>query len=71
MKKISLPLGRGAKEILVRNVPSISCPHCGESFFTAKTLHELDRIKRDPDKLAEERKIAVVEFPDGGEGRTG
>jgi hypothetical protein len=22
-----------------------SCPHCGESYFTAQTMHEIERIK--------------------------
>ena len=25
-----------------------SCPHCGESYFTAQTMHELERIKALP-----------------------
>ena len=71
MVKISRTYGRGVKEFLVRNIPTISCPHCGDSFLTAKTLHELERIKTNPGKLAEKRKIAVVEFPGEGERRTG
>ena len=71
MRKISRTYGRGAKEFLVRNIPTLRCPHCGESFLTAATLHELERIKTHPGKLAEKRKIAVVEFPGGPERRTG
>ena len=71
VRKISRAYGTGAKEFLVRNIPTINCPHCGESFLTAETLHELERIKTHPGKLAEKRKIAVVEFPGGGDRRIG
>ena len=30
---------------LAINIPVIKCSHCGESYLTAKTLHEIERIK--------------------------
>jgi YgiT-type zinc finger domain-containing protein len=63
VRKISRTYGRGAKEFLVRNIPTISCPHCGESFLTAATLHELERIKADPERVVAMRRITVVDFP--------
>jgi YgiT-type zinc finger domain-containing protein len=38
--------GKGLDLLVIENVPVISCPHCGESYLTAKTLHELENIKR-------------------------
>lgn len=39
-------LGKGADLLVVENVPLVHCPICGESYFTAKTLHELEEIRR-------------------------
>ncbi|PVE33230.1 hypothetical protein DC030_15145 [Enterococcus faecalis] len=37
--------GKGEGLPVIENVPVISCPHCGESYLTAETLHEIERVK--------------------------
>jgi len=54
--------GKGERLLVVANVPVVSCPSCGESYLTADTLHELERIKLHRDSLAARRPIAVAEF---------
>ena len=54
--------GKGATLFVIENVPLVSCPHCGESYLTAETLHEIERIKVHRRALAEERCIAVAAF---------
>ena len=39
---------------------SHECPHCGESYLTAETLHELERIKLHRRSVAELREIALL-----------
>jgi hypothetical protein len=39
-----------------------SCAKCGESYFTAKTMHEIERIKALRKSLAVKRSVAVVAF---------
>lgn len=39
-----------------------SCPHCGESYFTAQTMHEIERIKTLRKSVAVSRQVAVAEF---------
>jgi YgiT-type zinc finger domain-containing protein len=63
VRRVTRSYGRGVGEFLIRNIPTISCPHCGETYLTARTLHELERIKTDHKNLTVERRIAVVEFP--------
>jgi hypothetical protein len=48
--------------LVIENVPVISCPHCGESYLTARTLHELERIKHQRRQVAITRPVAVAEF---------
>ena len=37
--------GKGATLLVIEDVPVIVCSHCGESYLTAETLHEIERIK--------------------------
>ena len=37
--------GKGANLLVIEDVPVVVCPHCGESYLTAETLHEIERIK--------------------------
>ena len=55
--------GKGAKLLVVENVPIVSCPKCGESYITAETLHELERIKTHRRSLAKMRKVPIASFP--------
>jgi YgiT-type zinc finger domain-containing protein len=54
--------GQGADLLVIENVPVISCPHCGESYLTAETLHEIERIKQDRKSVAITRPVAVASF---------
>jgi hypothetical protein len=46
----------------VENVPAIVCPHCGETYLTADTLLELERIKLHRRTFARSRNVAVASF---------
>ena len=61
-RKVSRTYGKGKNLLVIENIPVISCPHCGESYFTADTLHEVERIKLHRKSLAVERPVEVVEF---------
>lgn len=62
IRYVSRSYGKGDDLLVIENVPVLSCPHCGESYLTAETLHEIERIKRDRRSLAVERKVAVATF---------
>jgi YgiT-type zinc finger domain-containing protein len=59
---VSKSYGRGQTLFVIENVPVVSCPHCGESYLTAETLHEIERIKLHRKSLAEERPVPVAVF---------
>jgi len=61
-RRVTRSYGRGGNLLVIERVPVITCPHCGESYLTAVTLHELDRIKRDRKELAATRSVAVANF---------
>jgi len=61
-RRVSRSYGKGDKLLLIENVPAVSCPHCGESYFTSETLHEIERIKLHRRNFATKRQVAVANF---------
>ena len=62
VRRVARSYGKGARLFVIENVPVVSCPHCGESYLTAETLHEIERIKLHRKAFARERCIAVATF---------
>jgi YgiT-type zinc finger domain-containing protein len=62
LRHVARTYGSGKELLVIENVPVIDCPHCGESYFTAQTLHELERIKLHREVLAVERPVNVASF---------
>lgn len=54
--------GKGANLLVIEKVPVVVCPDCGESYLTAETLHELERIKLHRRALAKPRSVSVASF---------
>jgi len=61
-RRVSRSYGKGASLFVIENVPVVSCPHCGESYLTAETLHEIERIRLHRKTFARERCIGVATF---------
>ena len=62
LRKVTESHGKGKDLLVIESIPMISCPHCGESYFTAETLHEIERIKLHRRSFATERPVEVAEF---------
>lgn len=62
LRHITRSYGQGQNLLVIENVPIVSCPHCGESYLTAETLHEIERIKLHRQSFAVERPVAVAAF---------
>ena len=62
IRHVSRSYGRGENLLVIENVPVISCPHCGESYLTAETLHEIERIKLHRQSFAKNRTVPVAIF---------
>ena len=62
VRRLTRSAGKGRTAFLIERVPVISCPHCGESYLTAETLHEIERIKLHRRQLVEERVVSVARF---------
>ena len=62
IRRVTRSYGKGEGLLVIENVPVVSCPHCGESYLTAETLHEIERIKLPRRTFAVERPVAVADF---------
>ena len=62
LRHVTRSYGKGARLLVIENVPLVSCPRCGESYMTAATLHEIERIKRQRIRSAPKRPVAVAVF---------
>jgi YgiT-type zinc finger domain-containing protein len=54
--------GRGRSVFLIEAVPVVRCPSCGESYLTAETLKEIERIRRHWRRLSVDKKVPVARF---------
>ncbi|MBV5347249.1 type II toxin-antitoxin system MqsA family antitoxin [Lamprocystis purpurea] len=41
IRRVARSYGNGDHLLVIENVPVVSCPHCGESYMTADTMHRL------------------------------
>jgi YgiT-type zinc finger domain-containing protein len=61
-RRLTKTFGRGASILVVENVPVVVCPNCGESYMTAETLYEIERLTLHRRSLAKKRSVATVSF---------
>lgn len=62
IRRVVRTYGEGKDLLVIENIPVVSCPHCGESYLTAETLHEIERIKLHRKNLAVKRPVQVASF---------
>ena len=61
-RRLTRTFGKGKRAFLIEGVPVVSCPHCGESYLTAVTLREIERIRLHRRQLTEDRVVAIARF---------
>ena len=62
VRHVTRSFGKGEQLLVIENIPYLFCPHCGERYFTAATLREIERIKGHGSSLRRRRPIPVVAF---------
>ena len=62
LRAVTRSFGRGPSLLVIEGIPLWSCPHCGESYFRAQTLHAIERIKTLRKSVAVDRQVAVAVF---------
>jgi YgiT-type zinc finger domain-containing protein len=62
IRRVAKTYGKGKEILVIENVPVVTCPHCGESYLEAETLHEIERIKLHKKRFAVIREVSVAKF---------
>jgi YgiT-type zinc finger domain-containing protein len=62
IRRVTRTYGKGKDMFVIENIPVITCPHCGESYFEAETLHEIERIKLHKKSVATTREVRVAQY---------
>lgn len=62
-RTVTRSFGRGVSLFVIEDIPLVSCPHCGESYFSARTMHEIERLKALRGSISEDRSVPVAAFP--------
>ena len=62
LRRVIRNYGKADRILLIENVPVISCPNCDESYLTAETLHELERLKQEKRGKAIKREVDVLDY---------
>lgn len=62
VRRVTRSFGRGRSAFLIERVPVVNCPSCGESYMTAETLKEIERIRMHWRELSVDKKMPVAKF---------
>lgn len=62
IRHVTRSFGKAASLLVIEAIPMYSCPDCGESYFSAQTLHEIERIKSLRKSVAVSRSVPVASF---------
>ena len=62
VRRVTRSFGRGRSAFLIERVPVVNCPSCGESYMTAETLKEIERIRMHWRELSVDKKVPVARF---------
>lgn len=61
-KSVTRSYGKGAALLVIEGIPLHSCPHCGEAYLSAETLHEIERIRTLRKAVSVVRPVSVATF---------
>ncbi|MBX3326578.1 MAG: type II toxin-antitoxin system MqsA family antitoxin [Nitrospira sp.] len=62
IKKTTKSFGRGGTLVVVENIPTVHCSRCHESYITADTARELDRIRKNRRTVGKAKRVLVASF---------
>ena len=62
VKLVTRSFGKKKDLLIIEDIPVVSCTACGESYMTAETLHEVERIKMHRHSFSVKRPVEVTVF---------
>ena len=61
-RHVSRAYGKGEDMVVIDKVPIVVCPICGESYMTADTMHEVERIKLHKRNIKTQHLAPVINY---------
>jgi YgiT-type zinc finger domain-containing protein len=62
IKKTTKSFGRGDNLVVIEDIPIVQCSSCHESYLTADTAREIDRIRKNRRSLGKAKRVLVASF---------
>ena len=62
IKKVTKSFGRGHSLVVIEDIPVLSCSNCHESYITADTAREIDRIRKNRVTVGRAKRVLVASF---------
>lgn len=62
IKRVTRSFGKGKGILVIEGVPMVFCSLCGQSYFTADALHELERLRLHKEKMGVQRVAPVIKY---------
>jgi YgiT-type zinc finger domain-containing protein len=62
IRRVSRTYGKSADLLIIENIPVVRATHCGKSYLTAETLHDIEGIKLHRKSSAVKRPVEVASF---------
>jgi YgiT-type zinc finger domain-containing protein len=62
IKKVTKSFGRGSRLVVIEDIPVLSCSSCHESYVTADTAREIDRIRKNRTTIGKAKRVLVASF---------
>jgi YgiT-type zinc finger domain-containing protein len=62
IRHVTRSFGRGGRLVVIENIPYVFCPRCGERYFTAATMREIERLKMLKVARVRRRAVPIVSF---------
>ncbi len=60
IRNINRSYGEGDELMVVEHIPAVFCPNCGESYFTAATMDQIDHALSEKERRITSRRVPVV-----------
>lgn len=62
IKKATKSFGRSDNLVVIEDIPIVHCSSCHESYLTADTAREIDRIRKNRRSLGKAKRVLVASF---------
>jgi len=61
-RHVTRSFGRGDRLLVIENIRSVFCGRCGERYFTAAIMREIERLKQSRGDRMRRRAVPIVVF---------